>query len=138
MNETREHRLIAAICLLLGLSVCLIGVGIIPYDPSKIHAPAWVILAGGGIFMLAGLALLFRSRPIVVNVLGNLIVIAFAAVGAWVALYGPSEQFSGGLPLVSDETNVGIARVFFGVGSILCLLMLIPGLRYLLKAIREQ
>jgi len=118
--------------------VMAIALEILPVDPEKIHAPHWVIGLAGAVFIFGGLAIGFRSNELLVSLLGNLIVASFAAVAAWVALDGSSDQFSGGIPFLPHEVNVKIARVMFGGGSILCALMLIPGVRHLLKLLSAQ
>lgn len=138
MNDRKQAVLTGLVCIVLGLSVCLIGIGVIPYDPDKIHAPVWVIVTGGGVFVLGGLAVVFQRKTLLVSVLGNLLVIAFAAVAAWVAVSGPAAQFSGGIPFLSHEWNVTIARYVFGIGSLLCLLMLIPGISHLRKLLSAR
>jgi len=138
MTERNQIRLTGIVCLVLGTSVWLIALRIIPYDESKFHAPDWVIMLAGGVFVLGGLAILFQSRQLVVTLLGNLIVISFAVVTAWIALHGESEQFSSNLVLLSHDTNVKIARVVFGACSVMCALILIPGVRHLVALIRQR
>ncbi len=138
VNERRQIVLGGVVCIALGASVCMIALNILPYEESKIHAPDWVILVSGAVFIFGGLAMLFRANQLVVSVLGNLIVLSFACVAAWVAFLGPSEHFSGGIPLLSYELNVKVARIMFGSGSVMCALILIPGVKQLLKLLRSQ
>jgi hypothetical protein len=138
VNEQTQRVVVGIICIVLGASVCLIALDILPYDPDKIHAPDWVILLCGALFLCGGSAAMLHSHPLVVSVLGNAMVVAFASIAAWVALAGPAEQFSGELPFVSRELNVMIARIFFGLGSVMCALVLIPGMRQLLKLVSRS
>jgi hypothetical protein len=114
----------------------MIALNILPYDESKIHAPDWVILVSGAIFVFGGVAMVFQGNQLLVAMLGNLLVLAFAAVAAWIAFQGPSEQFSGGVPFLSHQLNVKIARILFGFCSVMCVLILIPGLKHLVKLSR--
>ncbi|NNC63152.1 MAG: hypothetical protein HKN84_00070 [Gammaproteobacteria bacterium] len=136
--KEQNHPLLSAITIGLGLMVVMIALDVIPYDPEKIHAPDWILILAGGVFIFGGLAVGFRTNELLVSVLGNLIVASFAAVAAWVALDGSSDQFSGGIPFVPHATNVKIARVMFGGGAVLCTLMLIPGIRHVLKLLRQS
>jgi hypothetical protein len=136
--KEQNQPLLSAIAIGLGLMVVMIALDVIPTDPGKVHAPDWVIGLAGAVFVLAGLAIGFRTNELLVSVLGNLIVASFAAVAAWVALDGSSDQFSGGIPFVPHATNVKIARVMFGGGAVLCALMLIPGVRHVLKLLTER
>ncbi len=136
--KEQNHRLLSAIAIALGLMTIMIALDIIPVEPEKVHAPAWLIGLAGAVFIFGGLAIGFRTNELLVSLFGNLIVASFAAVAAWVALDGSSDQFSGGIPFLPNEVNVKIARVVFGSGSILCALMLIPGVRHLLKLLRGR
>ena len=119
--------------LLMGLMICLVGFGVLPTEEGSVHAPPWVVTACGALFVLAGCAVFLQGRPLALSVIGNLIIASFAAVGAWVALAGSSDGFSGGIPLVSHDLNVRIARGMFGTGAFLCALILIPGIKHTLK-----
>lgn len=136
--KEQNQPLLSAIAIALGLMILMIALDVIPTDPEKVHAPDWVIGLAGAVFVFAGLAIGFRANELLVSVLGNLIVAAFAAVTAWVALDGSSDQFSGGIPFVPHATNVKIARAMFGGGAVLCALMLIPGIRHVLKLLTER
>ena len=136
--KEQNHPLLSAIAVALGTMVVMIALDVIPTDPEKVHAPDWVIGLAGAVFIFGGLAIAFRANALLVCLLGNLIVASFAIVAAWVALDGSSDQFSGGIPFLPHGFNVKIARVMFGGGAILCALMLIPGIRHLLKFLRRR
>ena len=138
VNERKQIVLTGVACIFAGTPICMIALDFLAYDEDKIHAPDWVLLLAGGVFILGGLALLLQNRPLIVSLLGNLIVVSFAAIAAWVAMSGPSEQFSGGVPFLPHEFNVKIARIVFACVALLCALMLIPGLKHLLKHISED
>lgn len=136
--KEQNHPLLSAVSVGLGAMIVMIALDVIPTDPDKVHAPHWVIALAGAVFIFGGLAIGFRTNELLVSLLGNLIVASFAAVAAWVALDGSSDQFSGGIPFLPHEANVKIARVVFGGGAILCALMLIPGVRHLLRLVRGR
>ena len=136
--KEQNHPLLSAIAVALGAMIVMIALDVIPTDPDKVHAPDWVIVLAGAVFIFAGLAIGFRTHELLVSVLGNLIVVSFAVVAAWVALAGSSDQFSGGIPFLPHAVNVKIARFMFGGGAILCALMLIPGIRHVLKLLSAR
>ncbi len=136
--NSRQQIVIAGIgCLAVGTLICLVGLGVIPVDPDSVHAPGWVLGAAGGVFSLGGLAIIFPQRPVVASICGNLIVAMFAAIGIWIAVAAPAEGFSGGTWFLSREQNVSVARMMFGAGGAISLLMLIPGTKHLIRLIRE-
>lgn len=137
VRERNKLRLAAMLFVVAGAYVWAIALRLVPFDESKIHAPDWVVFLCGSLFVLAGLALLFRSNRLVVALLGNLIVLVFGTVAAWVSLFGPSDHFSGSIPLISEAANVRFARIVFGFCTVLCALMLIPGIRELRKLMRK-
>src|SRR5262245_55376527 len=49
---------LAVLPLFMGGFITGIGLQWIPHDPAKIHAPYWVIVVGGLVFVSAGLAML--------------------------------------------------------------------------------
>ena len=57
--------------------------------------------------------MIFQAKELIVSVLGNLMVLSFASIAAWIAFLGPSEQFSGGIPFLSYELNVKVARIMY-------------------------
>lgn len=121
----------------VGAGLCIVGVafGAVPVDPESVHAPPWVLAACGLVFVLGGVAVLAQRWPRIQSAAGGTVVLAMGLVGAWVALAGDSEPFSGGLPLVSPEANVAVARVVFGLGAAMCFAMFAWGVR---QAIRGE
>ncbi len=136
--KEQNHALLSAIVVALGAMIVMIALDVIPYDPEKIHAPDWVLILAGGVFVFGGLALHFRTNELLVSVLGNLIVVSFAAVAAWVALDGSSDQFSGGIPFLPHAANVKIARIVFAGSAVMCALILLPGLNQLYEMLKRR
>jgi hypothetical protein len=68
----------------------------------------------GLLFLGGGLAIVANPHSSFASWSAGTVVISVTIVSAWVALYGPSEQFSGDFPFLSRETNVTIARIVFG------------------------
>lgn len=105
--------------IVTGVVIALIALGTIPVDPESIHAPNWIIGLLGLLFLGGGLATVANPRSSLASWSAGTMVISITIVSAWVALYGPSEQFSGDLPFLSRETNVTIARIVFGLVALL-------------------
>ncbi len=116
----RQKVIFGWIFFLVGLPFIGISFGIVPIDESTVHAPMWVIGLCGLVFSLAGIMILLGEKSPINNFLGGLLVLSFALIGGWIALFGDSAQFSGGTPLLSDSINVTIARILFGSGSLMC------------------
>lgn len=138
MTEHSKNLFWGCLCAAIGSIICLIATGVIDYPADQIHAPGWIVFLAGAIFTLGGLAIIFRSKPILVSIIGNLMVAVFAIIGVWVAIWSSSEGFSGGIPFLPRELNVTLGRWVFGVGAVISSLILIPGIKQLLKSIRSR
>jgi hypothetical protein len=120
------------LCVIAGAFPIGIGLGVIPYDSDKLHAPAWVVIFAGAAFWLAGLLLMARGKPRVTNGLAFVFLMMFSAIGAWVSVFGETGAFT------SDDgalggTGIALARVMFGFGSLVCLLMALVALRWFVR-----
>src|SRR5210317_2449121 len=111
---------VALLCIALGGFLILVACGLIEDDPSKRHAPDLIIALCGSVFLIAGIMILVGHHSRVNDLLAAILCMTFGIIGAWVAIYGASEGFSGGLPLLSDEANTRLARGVFGLGSLSC------------------
>ncbi|MEL6614806.1 MAG: hypothetical protein AAFQ43_03660 [Bacteroidota bacterium] len=106
--------------LIAGGAIVGVAFGLVPVDPASVNAPPWVLAACGLVFVLGGVLVLAQRWPRIQSAAGGTLVLVMGLVGAWVAAAGDAEHFSGGLPLVSPEANVAMARVLFGLGAALC------------------
>ena len=138
MTQYSKNLLWGCLCTAIGSIICLIATAVIDYPADQVHAPGWIVFLAGAIFTLGGLAIIFRSKPILVNVIGNLMVAVFAIIGAWVAILSPSDGFSGGIPFLPHELNVTLGRWVFGLGALISALILVAGVKHLLKSIRSR
>ncbi|MGH8836214.1 MAG: hypothetical protein ACRDWG_14635, partial [Actinomycetes bacterium] len=103
-----------------------------PGGPKNLHAPLWIVLCAGLVFLLGGLAFglnvvgganpqtgeLPKDAPRWVRVAQYMIVLAifaaFATIGSWIA-FGPGERaFSGTVPIGSTG-----GRIVFGIGAVI-------------------
>lgn len=102
-----------------GVAVELVALGIIPFDAQRIHAPMWVLSLSGVLFLAGGFTVLAPPGSGLAIWCGGAVVVSITAVSAWVALYGPEEGFSGGLPWIPRELDLLIARLMFGCVALL-------------------
>jgi hypothetical protein len=130
MNEKQLSQkgawFLGSIFILAGLLIMLISLKILPVDPSKVHAPLWVIFCAGLVFSLSGTAIIngyaFSSPNVLIsNLVGLSIVGLMLVITAWVA-FGPGERnfttgsdssFGAGAPIGSGQ-----GRFFFGIGFV--------------------
>ena len=127
--KPKQKTIFAWFFILMGLPFILISVNLLSIDESTLHAPKWVLGLCGFIFSLSGVIMLLGEKSHFNNLLAGLLILSFALVGGWVALFGSAEQFSGGLTVLSETQNVNIARVLFGIGSLICFAITIYAIR---------
>ena len=121
MQTPRTGNLIVALlCIALGGFLALVAGGLIESDPTGRHAPDFIIALCGSVFIIAGIMILVGRQSRINDLLAAILCMTFGIIGAWVAIYGASEGFSGGLPFISDEANTRLARGAFGLGSLSC------------------
>ncbi|MGN8225209.1 hypothetical protein [Gracilimonas sp. BCB1] len=106
-----------------GISIILISMEVIVVDDAAVNAPLWVIGICGAIFFLAGLLIFLGEKSKYNNLLAVFLVAGMGAVGSWVALFGTDSSFSGGIPFLSPEFNISLARLLFGFGGLICFLI---------------
>jgi hypothetical protein len=116
----RGNLVVALLCIALGSFLALVAGGLIEDDPAKRHAPDLIIGLSGSVFVIAGIMILVGRQSRFNDLLAAILCMTFGIIGAWVSIFGASEGFSGGLPLISDETNTRLARAAFGLGALLC------------------
>lgn len=136
---------LAALALLMGGFITAIGLEWVPYDPAKIHAPQWVIVVCGLVFVCGGLAVLSatwsrdaRPQPL----LGVAILIGLTLVCNWVA-FGEGERRFTSTTSVNDTVldsrpvDEGTGRFVFGISAIILDLILLALLIKRLQKLRE-
>ena len=115
-----RHIAMALLCMALGGMLLLVAGGFFIDNPDQQNAPDFVIAMCGSAFIVAGCMILVGRRSLFNDLLAAILCLLFGATGAWVALFSPSDGFSGGLPLISSEANIRLARWVFGLGSLVC------------------
>jgi hypothetical protein len=93
--------------------------GLVRVDMSTVHAPRPVLAACGLAFVIAGIMMLGGGRSKVNDLCAALLLLAMGSIGTWVALFGQSASFSGGVPLISHQSNVTVDRVVFAAGALI-------------------
>lgn len=151
--------LMGALFLLPGVMIIFIALDWIEVDPSRFHAPRWVVGVLGGMFALSGLGSLYygirnalygssehrsdRQFPVVSWLLGLVIMGGLALTFAWVA-FGPGERaFSGSVGIggvgVGDSAPSELfGRAMFGAVAFLSGMFAIWGLIYGLRKLRSR
>lgn len=123
-NSGKEHPgwklyLIPGFIIVMGMSVVLAALDVIPADPESFHAPRWVVATFGMMFVLAGVMLLFSDYPRIRHTLATLMVLCFAVGTAWVSLFTIPEEWSGGIGFLSASANGMVAKSIAGLGALI-------------------
>jgi len=120
MSDSGRHRLIVGLlCIALGAFPLSIALGLLPVDEADVYAPMWVVAVSGLVFLIAGCMIILGNHSWANDLLAGILCLLFGVVGVWVALFSPSEGFSGGVPLLSNAANVTLARWVFGFGALI-------------------
>ncbi|HTY45867.1 MAG TPA: hypothetical protein VMD52_07760 [Patescibacteria group bacterium] len=137
---------LGSIFITAGLWIILISLKILPVDPSKVHAPLWIIFCAGLVFTLCGTAVIngyaFSSPNVLISDLAGLSIVGLMLViDGWVA-FGPGERhfttgknssFGAGIPVSSGE-----GRFFFGIGFVFLLAFFIYGTVNSIKKLMKE
>jgi hypothetical protein len=117
-----------AIFMLTGAGIMAISAGVFPAALNGANAPLWLILAAGGVFFLAGLALAgqgYLPKPLLDLCVVRLVTL-FALIPGWVAWGDGPRSFSASLGFFSGGfsiSNISLGRIVFGFGALLLGLM---------------
>jgi hypothetical protein len=153
----KVNPLVGIFAIAIGGSIILVSLDIIRTPDSSFHAPRWLAGMAGGVFVLAGLSVLFRELSglltwseclsgfmrTVQRVLVILIVAFMAGIANWVA-FGPGERSYSGSAGGASLTlffNCGdvMGRIVFGIGALLLdLIIVIALLSFIIKRLRTR
>lgn len=103
--------------LCMGAAITGVGARVIHVDPDTVHAPYWVILLCGLVFMSGGLAAVIGDKHPLNRILAATISLGLAASFAWVTFYGDSAHMSGGVWFLPKSVNDILGRILFGLGA---------------------
>lgn len=130
------------LCIGAGVPVLLLALDIIPLDPSKVHAPRWVLFSAGLMFAFAGLIMslvpLRFEYPALYMFACSLMCTTFFLVGAWVALFATGIQGAIGPIVVTGPAADLMGRVIFGFGALLLGFLTAFSWRQWWRALRGQ
>ena len=110
---------LALIAIACGGFALLSATGVLPIETAN-NTPLWVVGLAGLVFVIGGVMIFLKNHSRALDLMASIILASFALIAAWIACYGSAEEFSGGIPLLSQGTNVSLARVMFGVGAVVC------------------
>jgi hypothetical protein len=121
----------------MGTLIMLLGLGVVG-GLKPTDAPPWVVICGGFLFVLAGLAVivgygvangmapdgdLAPETPLAVRavqyLLGLGITVGLSVIATWIAFAPGERHFTGTSPLGSGPVREATGRVAFGVGAVL-------------------
>ena len=106
------------LCIAIGAYPIAISLGYVSFDDAEPTSPLWVAAAVGISFVIAGCMILLAHHSRANDLLAGVLLMIFAVLGVWVSVFSSDEGFSGGWPLLSEETNLLIGRWLFGLGAL--------------------
>ena len=128
-NSEKVHVLFGLFFVAIGVFILCVATDVIRADPRTIHAPRWVLGLCGVAFAGAGLSLVGHRWPVIRIASLSFVLLGLGGVAAWASVMAPGEGWSGGLPFVPGDVNVGIARGLAGFGALLCFGLLVYGVK---------
>lgn len=136
---TPHGRLLFGLCFVaMGIAPMLATFNVGPLGMADINGPPWLGLVAGGVFVVAGLAVIVGpGRPILNGLLAFTVLVGLAALGNWIA-FGVGERVCNGSILFwTDAEMTGLGcRIPFGIGAVItnaiALLALIATLQHAL------
>lgn len=82
--------------------------------------PRMILGLCGLVFVVGGLAVLFRGSSVWSPLAASIILGCFASVGIWVGLFSAPHEIQGGIPFLPPEINGKMGKMVFLGGGILC------------------
>ncbi len=113
-------------CITAGVAIAIypaaVAIRLLPAGAAGVHAPMWVVFLCGLVIVMGGVMMLVGQRSRINDLLACVLLLFVGAIGAWVAIGGSADGFSGGIPFLTHKQNVTAARWVFGLGALVCLL----------------
>jgi hypothetical protein len=118
---------LSAFPMVMGGLIAGIGLQWIPYDPAKIHAPNWVLVVAGLMFISAGFVMLcttWNRYARLQTLFGLVIRVGLTLICHWVAFGAGERHFTSnttfnGVKVDSRAVDEGNGRLVFGIGAII-------------------
>jgi len=120
-KETTVRVVLGSLVLLTGLWITGMAFGLIDFDASKLNVPVWVFAVCGLLFVTAGIMSFIGTKNRYNELLASFLLLGMGITGGWVSLLGDTEYIAGGIPFLSGQTNILLARILFGLGTCICL-----------------
>lgn len=127
--------LVALVCVAAGVVPVLAAFDVGPLHHKDINGPPWLGAAAGGVFVLAGMALVFgeSERFKWISSLAVIVILAsFAGIGTWIAFGPGTRACTGSFSGIFFASSRGAAelecRIAFGIGAAMLNGLLIWGI----------
>ncbi len=109
----------ALVVIACGGYALLAASSVIPVQTAN-GTPLWVLGLVGVIFVIAGIMIFLRNYSRALDLFAAIMLASFTLISGWITFHASSEGFSGGVPFLPNDMNVSLARVMFGIGTLLC------------------
>ena len=109
----------ALVVIACGGYALLAASSVIPVQTEN-DTPLWVVGLVGVILVIAGIMIFLRNYSRALDLFAAIMLAAFTLISGWITFHASSEGFSGGVPFLPNDMNVSLARVMFGIGTLLC------------------
>jgi len=121
MRRPGNNRLkaVALFCICAGLFTVIRSMGLIQGGTIDTGTPNVVVALSGIAFIIAGFMLVKKHQSPSYDLLAAILCLVFGLVSAWGAVFFSAEDLVGGLPFINHEINAIIARLLYGLGSLL-------------------
>lgn len=126
MNDDREPEepseekklFIGGIVMAVGFALALLAADVIPQRVFQPTVPNWMLLVVGAVLVSAGGSVFLKiGSPASIRAVAlSMFLAAFAFL--WIAFFGETRNFDGGLPFVSQRFNRILAGMAFGLGAL--------------------
>lgn len=120
---------LALVMLLVGAFLVALGFGWYAPETGQLRSPPWIAVSSGIVFAGAGLGVMFPKSATLGWAIGMLILACTGGAALWIGVFADARDISGGIPLIPQALNTLIGRAVFTLSGILCLLVLVWGLR---------
>lgn len=108
-----------------------------PLTAADIHGPQWLGTVAGGVFIVAGLAVIAGPSSIISDIFALLTIAGLAAIGIWIGFGEGTRVCSSSISLLgvgqSGESGDLACRIPFGYGALVVMAMLILMLTLILQ-----
>lgn len=119
-KDTKTKYTLSLTFSLIGIFICLEGLGITHLGENKNNTPGEILVLTGIIFIIASIMIHMDKRKKINNFLASLLTLIMGILMGWVSLFGKASGFSGNNTVLALITDLPIDKLMFGLGSLLC------------------